>query len=170
MDPSEVSVVRAGRSESALLSNLLELYVHDLSPLFPQVELDASGRFGYPKLPLYLDETGEPRRFAFLIRAGERIAGFALVTRGSPVTDDPDVYDVAEFFVLRRHRRSGVGRLAAHALFRELPGRWTLRVLERNEPALAFWSGVARDFTGGAATEFERREPSGVWRVFALES
>jgi predicted acetyltransferase len=155
-------------SDAPLLSNLLELYAHDLSAVFPHVELGPDGRFGYPKLPLYWSEP--ERRFAYLLRSGDRIAGFALVTRGSPAVEDPDVLDVAEFFVLRRYRRSGVGRQAAFLLWKRLPGRWTVRVSEGNTGALAFWRGVVAEFTNGTATELTRPGEPSPWRVFCFES
>src|SRR3954451_14348288 len=124
-DPHAVTLEAATQADLPLLSNLLELYIHDLSAAFPHVELGPDGRFGYPPLERYQAEPG--RRFSFLIRCGGRVAGFALVTRGSPATDDPEVFDVAEFFVIRSHRRSGVGRRAAILLLDRLPGRWIVR-------------------------------------------
>ncbi len=155
-------------SDTPLLSNLLELYIHDLSGAFPTLELGADGRFGYPKLPLYWSEP--ERRFAFLIKWGAEVAGFVLATRGSPATEDPNVLDIAEFFVLRRHRRSGVGRCAAVLLWNRLPGQWTVRVSEANPNALSFWAGVIAEFTNGAATESSRPGKPNPWRVFAFES
>ena len=154
--------------EAPLLANLLELYIHDLSEVFPSVEVGADGRFGYPKLPLYWSEPD--RRFPYLIRHGGQVAGFVLVTRGSPVTDDPDVFDVAEFFVLRRHRRSGVGRRAALDLWDSLPGRWTVRVYEANRGAVPFWAGVIAEYTKGAATELQKPDVPEGWRVFSFDS
>ena len=109
--PSELTLHTLGPEDSELLGNLLELYIHDLSAIYPRVELDARGRFGYPPLPAYL--SGRSDRFAFSIRCDGRVAGFALAQRGSPVADDPNVLDVAEFFVLKRFRQRGVGRAAA---------------------------------------------------------
>ena len=103
-----VTLDSATVAELPLLSNLLELYIHDLSSSFPDLEIGPDGRFGYSRLPLYWSEPS--LRFPFLIRAGGRLAGFALATRGSPASDDPSVFDVAEFFVLRRYRRSKVTR------------------------------------------------------------
>src|SRR5689334_18273720 len=135
-----VGLVVATAADSVPLSNLLELYVHDLSEVFPHVELGPDCRFGYPRLPLYWSEPD--RRFAFFIHADGRVAGFALVTRGSPASPDADVLDVAEFFVIRQYRRAGVGRDAVVQLWNRFPGRWTVRVLETNRNALAFWSRV----------------------------
>lgn len=75
------------------------------------------------------------RLIPLLIRRDGRTVGFALVSRGSPASDDPDDLDLQEFFVLRRYRRMGVGREAARLQF-ELAARelaqtpqspWTLR-------------------------------------------
>jgi predicted acetyltransferase len=155
-------------SEAVLLSNLLELYIHDLSDIFAAPELGADGRFGYGKLPLYWSEPD--RRFAYVIRQGPHVAGFALVTRGSPVMDDSDVFDIAEFFVVRRYRRSGVGRRAAQLLWQTRPGKWTVRVSESNPRALAFWSQVVAESTAGGATEWTRAGEPQAWRVFYFES
>lgn len=166
-EPKEVALDVATRADSSVLSNLLELYIHDLSEVFP-VELGADGRFGYPRLELYWSEP--QRRFPFLVRCDGRVGGFVLVTRGSPVTDNPNVLDVAEFFVLRRYRRSGVGRRAAMLLWQRHPGAWIVRVSEGNRPAVPFWTRVIAEFSGGAAAEFSREGQPHAWRVFAFES
>ena len=166
-----VTLERAAAEHSPLLANLLELYIHDLSAAFPHIELGEYGRYGYRALPLYWSEP--ERRFAFLIRCQGRVAGFALATRGSPLSTDPDVLDVAEFFVLRRYRRSGVGQRAAALLWQGLPGRWLVRVSEHNSAALPFWRAVTRDFTSGAALESEQSGPPerpSRWHVFTFES
>ncbi|HEX6763927.1 MAG TPA: GNAT family N-acetyltransferase [Polyangiaceae bacterium] len=163
-----VSLDRASAADEPLLSNLLELYIHDLSRAFPEVELGPDGRFGYPKLALYLSEPES--HFAFLIRSQGRLSGFVLATRGSPVVEDPNVLDIAEFFVIRGQRRKGVGRAAAQLLWRELPGRWVVRVSEENPAALAFWRGIIAEFTNGTMTESIRPSARNAWRVFRFES
>lgn len=163
-----ISLDRATEADSVLLANLLELYIHDMSEVFPHVELGPDGRFGYRRLPLYWSEPD--RRFAFLIRCDGRIGGFVLVTRGSPAVSDPTVLDVAEFFVVRQYRRSGVGRRAAFLLWNQLPGKWIARVLVGNRGALAFWRGAVAAFTGGAFTESALSNPPNDWRVFSFEN
>lgn len=159
------SLERATPAAAPLLAHLLELYIHDLSEIFP-LEVGADGRFGYQRLPLYWSEP--ERRHAFVIKSGATIAGFALATRGSPVTDDPTDLDVAEFFVLRRYRRSGVGRDAAFALWRTLPGRWVVRVSETNRAGLPFWRATVGAFTRGNFTESTRPGQPHDWRVFTF--
>ncbi len=163
-----VSLHDATHGDATLLANLLELYIHDLSGVFPDLTLGPDGRFGYSRLPLYWSEA--ERRFAFIIRSGGETAGFVLATRGSPVADDPEVHDVAEFFVLRRHRRAGVGRLAASLLWGRLAGRWTVRVTEANAGGVAFWSRVVAEAVGARASVFTVPGLPAPWRVFAFDA
>jgi predicted acetyltransferase len=167
MDPEAVSLEDATPSDAPLLANLLELYIHDLSETF-LLETGADGRFGYDRLPLYWTEPGA--RFPFLIRRGARIVGFALVARGSPASEDADDLDVQEFIVLRRYRRLGVGRCAAHLLWDRLPGRWIVRVSQGNQGALRFWPPIIAEYTGGARTEYTRPGNPHAWTVFAFDS
>jgi predicted acetyltransferase len=153
--------------DAVVLSSLLELYSHDLSDLFA-LEPGIDGRFGYERLPLYWSDP--ENRFPFLIRTGSRLAGFALVTRGPPASDDPNDFDMAEFFVLRRHRRSGVGRRAAFLLWNRFVARWIVRVSEGNQQGLQFWARVIAEYASGAAVETTRSGSPHAWRVFAFNS
>jgi predicted acetyltransferase len=148
-----VTLEPATPDTAPLLVNLLELYIHDMSEFLP-IEIGTDGRFGYPRLPLYWSEPEQ--RHAFLIRCDDKLAGFAFATRGSPATDDPTDLDVAEFFVLRGHRRSGVGRMAAFALWDRLPGRWVVRVSQANRAGVPFWREIVRAYTNGAFHESTR--------------
>ncbi len=165
--PQEVALEVVTEGGAPLLSNLLELYVHDLSEIFA-LELGPDGRFGYDKLPLYWSEPDT--HFAFLIRYRARVAGFALVTRGSPATDDPQDLDLAEFFVLRSYRRSGVGRRAAFLLWNRLPGKWVVRVSEANRAGLPFWEATIREYTRNAFSEKKLPGRLHLFRVFCFGS
>jgi len=162
-----VCIHRVGPEAAPLLSNLLELYIHDMSEVFP-VRLGPDGRFGYEKLPSYWSEPDG--RSAFLITCGGEIAGFALVTRGSPATSDPNDLDVAEFFVLRGYRRHGVGRQAAGQLWDTVRGNWVVRVSDANRAGLQFWRDVVRDYAGDHHAETLRPEHPHGWIVFTFAS
>jgi predicted acetyltransferase len=141
---STVTLRRAEQQHAATLANLLELYCYDMSAYFP-IELGADGRFGYQPLPRYFSEPGA--RFAYLISLDDKLAGFALARRGSEASDDPEVLDVAEFFVVRGSRKQGAGARAAALLWNELRGRWIVRVASSNLPAIAFWTRAISDYT-----------------------
>ena len=59
--------------------------------------------------------------------------------------EEVDQVYLRQFFVVREHRRQGVGRLAMHLLFRDIwpqRKRLTVSVLADNLPARAFWRAV----------------------------
>lgn len=124
----DVQVVPATPAHEPVLAQLLELYVYDFSELTDQ-DVGEDGRFGYDHLEQYWNDSD---RHAFLIHADARLAGLALVQSGAP-------HDMAEFFVLRKYRRDGVGILAARSLFDRFPGQWQVRQLAGNPAATAFW-------------------------------
>jgi predicted acetyltransferase len=162
-----VELEAATEARAALLQNLLELYAHDLSGIF-DLKVDAEGRFGYPRLPLYWTEPD--RRFAFLLRSGTDIAGFALICRGSPISDVPHCHDMAEFFVLRPYRRSGLGAQAAHLLWQHFRGPWTVRVAEGNRGGLAFWTSAISTYTANAYEATSQMVGARAWVHFSFRT
>jgi predicted acetyltransferase len=138
-----VEIAVAEAHERAVLANLMQLYIHDFSEFWhdrTDGELGADGRFAdYPFLDAYW---GEPGRIPLLFRVGGRPAGFALLNdishSGRPVD-----YNMAEFFVVRKHRRGGVGTAAARTVFSLYPGQWEAAVARRNLAALPFWRKAA---------------------------
>jgi predicted acetyltransferase len=155
----------ATSEDTPVLSDLLELYQFELRTIFGLTR-GPDGRFGYARLPRYWSEPAT--HFPFLIRIGERVAGFALATRGSPASDDPEVLDVAEFFVRTTERRAGVARRAVGLLWDRLPGRWTVRVAEANTAGLGFWDAVVRDYTRGVFTVGTVTGRTQAFRVFSF--
>ena len=124
----EVEVESVSYSDKEVLRRLMEFYVYDYSE-YMGWDVDVHGVFGYRHLDHYWTD---PDRHPFFIRVDGHFAGFALVVSGAP-------HDVAEFFVMRKYRRAGVGREAARALFRFFPGSWEVRQLEANTAGSAFW-------------------------------
>jgi predicted acetyltransferase len=167
MESPAVQLLPATPEQAPALENLFELYAHDLSAAF-ELEIGEDGRFSAGRLTRFW---GEPERcFPFLIRVGNALGGFALATRGSPATSDPADLDVAELFVLRRYRRSGVGRQAVGALWDRMPGHWIVRVAERNREARPFWTRTISNYTQRRFTETQAIVGGTSWAVFAFES
>lgn len=145
----DVAVAVATRDEQPILEALAQLYIYDLSDV---LAIDVGPDGTYPPLPVQR-YFGDPRRHAFLLRVDGKLAGFALVGQGSRLDGDDTVHDVAEFFVVRRYRRHGVGARAAAALFDRFPGRWEVRQKRENRAATAFWRSAIARYTGGAFEE-----------------
>jgi predicted acetyltransferase len=161
-----VAVLCAGPEQEPVLANLLELYVHEFSE-FRDIEIGSDGRFGYSRLPLYWSEAG---RYPFLVRVNGTLAGLILVKRGSEVSGDATVFDMAEFFILRGYRRCGIGTQVAHQVWKQFPGRWEVRVIESNLTALRFWGTAISKFTGETVRPTPIERGTECWRLFLFES
>ncbi len=96
---------------------------------FDGADVDAHGTFGYRYLDHYWTEA---TRHPYLIKVSERIAGVVLVRSGTR-------RQMAEFLVLPKYRRSGVGTLAARAAFALFPGEGETHEVAGNDGAVAFW-------------------------------
>lgn len=161
-----VEIIPARPEQETVLANLLELYAHDFSE-FMSLELGADGRFGYQHLSSYWKEPG---RYPFLITVEGRLAGFAFVRRGSEISGDADVWDMAEFFIVRGSRKAGVGTKAAHKIWRRFPGNWEVRVMARNRKAGKFWEHAVGEFLGAAIVPSPVEKNGEGWHLFSFES
>jgi predicted acetyltransferase len=84
----------------------------------------------------------DPTARPFVILADGQRAGFALVARPSSFPRRSADFRMAEFFVVDRERRRGIGAGAAKLLFTRFAGQWEVIEDEYNRPALAFWRRV----------------------------
>jgi predicted acetyltransferase len=64
-----------------------------------------------------------------------------------------------QFFILSKHRRSGVGSDAAQMLFRMFSGRWTVEQIEVNKAAQLFWRGGISEYTDGNFNDTNEDDP-----------
>ena len=126
--------------EKEILRNLLEKYLYEFSQ-YDLGDVNALGLYGYNYLDNYWTEDN---RWAFFIRVDGRLAGFAMVNDYMELRHDGE-YNMAEFFILHKYRRSGVGRWAAHQLFTRFPGKWELKYHPFNEISAAFWHQVIHE-------------------------
>ena len=166
--PTGLSFQLASSSERVLLENLAQFYSYDFSEVL-EMHVDEDGRFGDVDLtPYWVDEWKHP----FLIRVDDKLAGFALISERSKITGKSGVFDVTEFFVLRRFRRHGVGRAAAFAAFDRFGGPWEVRQREENPDATAFWRRTIDEYTRGdyEETRWIRPQWSEIVQTFSTAS
>jgi predicted acetyltransferase len=165
MPPAHIEIIPAAPEQESIVANLLELYAHDFSE-FHHLELGADGRFGYRPLSLYWSD---PNRLPFLVRMNGELAGLVFVKR-TEVPGDKNVWDMAEFFIVRAYRRRGIGTQIAHEVWRRSPGIWVVRVMESNHSALLFWERAIQAFTGETAQPIRVEKCDELWNVFTFES
>src|SRR5689334_10955686 len=126
-----ISATAARPDERPILERLFELYTYDFSDVVG-ADVEEDGGFKARSMAAYWED---PWRFPYLLRVDGKLAGFALIHQRSHISGDTDVWDMAEFFVLRKYRRQGVGALVARHLFELHRGPWEVRQLDANKAA-----------------------------------
>lgn len=144
-----MSLDPVGVERKPILWRLMQPYLHDLSE-FDGSDVDEAGEYHYALFEHYWDVSLYPSelRDAFFIRFEGKLAGFALVRHMNNGRNQ-----LAEFCILRKYRRRGIGRTAAQAVLRRFPGPWDLTIHPKNTPALAFWPKVIEGAASGEWTE-----------------
>ena len=153
---SDVQVREASADEKPILRQLLELYEYDFSE-FEGTDVGPHGFYGYRYLDHYWTE---PDRHPYLIHVDDNLAGFVLVNRHT--VSGEERWSVAEFFVMRKYRRRGVGALAATLVFDLHPGAWEVKQVASHPGSTAFWRGVIGRYTGGQYEERQGDAESGI--------
>jgi len=143
----KVQLIKAEAEQQQVLSNLVQFYLHDFSS-YIDIEVESIGR--YADYPL-LDYWTKPKHDPYFIVVDDCYAGFVLVKQ-IQLRQQP-YHSIAEFFVMRRYRRQGLGRLVARQVFQDYEGRWHVAQLKENKPAQAFWRSVINEWTDGQYRE-----------------
>jgi len=148
----ELHDARRSAEDSEWLTNVYPLYLHDLSEFDDAYyQLNDRGLWEPDHLPSWLqDDADHP---LIIVESGRRV-GCALVNRApSPHVQPGMDFRLSEFFILRRHRRSGIGRRAVFTLFDRFRGMWEISELARNATAIRFWRCVIGEYSGGRYQE-----------------
>nr|MBN2278496.1 GNAT family N-acetyltransferase [candidate division Zixibacteria bacterium] len=144
-----IKIKEAGRDKKPILERLLQLYFYDFSEI-EGGDVDDQGLFHYTYLDIYWEETG---RYPYLVYVDGRPAGFVLVRCHSYFDSPEKTHVMAEFFVMRKYRRRGVGSTMAFRIFDKFPGRWEIAETPHNYEAREFWRHVIGQYTGGRFEE-----------------
>lgn len=135
---------------------MMELYSYDFSE-FSNDDVNENGYFGYSHIDDYWEEAG---RYPFFICVDGKLAGLVLVRSCGEYQELECPHNIAEFFVMKKYRRKGVGRAVSKIIFDRFPGGWEISLWKNNLPARRFWKRVVSEYTNGkyktfAATEKE---------------
>ena len=138
-DAESVRVRVADGTERRLIENLIEFYIYEFMQLEPPFPTRFDDRDCYPAFS-DLDRYWRIEGFRpLLIRAEERLAGFALINTHSSRGEKVE-FNMAEFFIAREHRGRGVATDAFRRIMAQYAGCWEIAVAEHNMAAKMFWS------------------------------
>ena len=156
---TNLTVSKLGPESDGLLHNLLQYYVHDMAQWF-RMDTQPDGSYFYDTSNVW------DVYDVYLAKAGESIAGFAIIGRA----DDLMANDVHEFFVIRKFRRTGIGSEFASKIWSLYPGKWVVRVFEANSPAALFWRNAIGTYSRGSFTEQVKTIAERRWHFFHFSS
>jgi len=142
-----VQLILAGQQHKATISNLLQLYMYDFSE-YTKADVEDAGLYApYPYVEHYWQ--GDATRFAYLIKYNEAVAGFVFVW----FKEEGQHFSIAEFFIVRKYRRMGIGKTIAMQVFALHKGAWQVHQMLSNKPAQLFWRKVIDEYTHGLFSE-----------------
>ncbi|MCL2576214.1 MAG: GNAT family N-acetyltransferase [Defluviitaleaceae bacterium] len=144
-----INISIATIEQKSVLRNMMELYFYDMSEFDDEtdrLELDKNGLYGYSWLDYYWVEYG---RFPYLMTIDSKLAGFALIREV-----EPQVFSVAEFFVVRKYRKMGVGSVLINEMFKLHKSKWIISTPIKNIVAQSFWRKSVRSASAGKYAEY----------------
>ena len=144
-----IQVKEASIEQKPVFERLYQLYLYDFSE-FEGSDVNRDGLFEYKYLDYYWTE---PDRFPFLIYVDDKIAGFVFVNSHSYLHEQGESKVIAEFFVMRKYRKQGIGKTVAFRIFDRFPGKWEVQQTTTNVAAQRFWRSVIDEYTSGNFTE-----------------
>lgn len=150
-----IQLLPAIAPDKPLIHRMMQLLQHDISP-FEDTDLNDHGYFNYPYLDHYWVEA---ERHPFIIRVTGNLAGFVLVNQHTYLPENQ--YSVAEFFVMRKYRRRGIGSTVAKQTFDSQRGRWEIKHKLAHKTARQFWQATLNGYAASEHTERIIEEETG---------
>jgi predicted acetyltransferase len=144
-----VEIIKASGGYKQVISNLMQFYMYDFSE-FTGSDVEPDGLFGdYLQLENYWKE--ENQRFPYIIKKDEKYMGLVFVRIIQ--TEEKQYFSIAEFFIMRKYRRKGIGRMVAEQVFNLHRGQWEVYQMEANKSAREFWRKIILEYTKGRFKE-----------------
>ena len=137
INPAEVQLERVTEKTRQTLWNLLQYMLFETSPSGKNVA-NEDGSFDYKYFDNYFTDED---RDAYLIKSktGE-LMGFVMINQYLQKVKTG--HSIAEFLVLTRFRKNGVGSEVAKRCFAMYPGNWEVGPADGSDSAYRFWKAV----------------------------
>ena len=141
----KIELIEVPESQKSVLRNMLELYEYDMS-VYTDEELNDCGLYGYKYFDYYWNEE---KRFPYFIKCENVLCGFVLVNDYCYTLKGEEAMSIAEFFIMNKYRRFGIGRKIARQIFDLFPGKWEVNQVPGNDISYVFWEKVIDEYTQG---------------------
>ena len=150
----DLKLIPASGEHQGVIKNLMQFYIYDFSE-FAGYDVEEDGLFAaYPFLEEYWKE--KDQKFPYIIKKEEKYAGFVLIKFIE--SEKRNYFSIAEFFIMKKYRREGIGKAIAKQIFNLHKGQWEVYQKESNKPAQLFWNKIIDEYTKG---QFKERFENG---------
>jgi len=146
----DIKIEKVTIDEKEILKNLMEKYDYEFSQ-YEKKDVNDLGLYGYKYIDHYWTEEN---RHAFFIKVDKKLAGFILVNKNGDNNFHTD-YSIAEFFVMYKYKRLGVGSYSVNYIFDKFRGKWQITYAQINKPASAFWNKTVNAYSKGKYEKIE---------------
>jgi len=137
-----------------VLWNLLQLYKYDFSE-YDASEISENGIYEYN---YFEDYWIDKNRFPYLVLIDNNLAGFAMVNGVSHFDKGHKLFNMAEFFIMRKYRHCGFGLIIAIKVFELHKGEWEVAQYVKNVPSIRFWDKVLNHYMNNCYKEIVQEE------------
>lgn len=158
-----LNVQQQSKSSDRILRNLFEHYLHDMAEWF-DFDTESDGSYDYDTDHLWSGQVDVYFAYVADIPIGFALVGSARHWLGQ------EGCDLEEFFVVRKHRRQGIGKAFARHIWDRYPGYWLVRVYTENRPALPFWRSTIAAYTDNTHHEQKRDVDAKPWSYFTFSN
>lgn len=144
----EIRMEKVKAEEKEILHRLLQYSLYEESGT-DQNEMGDDGLFEYQWFDCYFEQQDKMQRDAYFIREQEtgKLLGFVMVNEY--LQKFSEGHSIAEFMVLPKYRRCGIGKKAAVWCFEAYRGNWEVQPSYGSEKAYQFWMSVIEEYTDG---------------------
>ena len=154
MDKNDFELIKASQEYQEVIKNLMQFYIYDFSE-FAKYDVEENGLFEpYAGLEDYWKE--DKNRVPYIVKKDATYLGFVLVRFIE--SGERNYFSIAEFFILKKYRRKGIGKAVAEQIFNSHKGQWEVYQKESNKPAQVFWNRIIDEYTKG---QFKERVENG---------
>jgi len=140
-----VDIIEVNEDQKSILRQLIELYEYDFSE-FTERDVNEYGFYGYKYFDHYWTDEN---RYPFFVMIDKKYAGFVMINNHCYLLKDDKAKSIAEFFIMRKYRRKGIGKEVATKIFDMFRGDWEVLQHGNNDPSKMFWKRVIEEYTQG---------------------
>ena len=140
-----VEIKKVSKGQKEILKNLMEKYNYEFSQ-YDYTDVNELGLYGFDYLDGYWTEE---ERYPYFIYVDGNLAGFAMVNNFAEDDSVEMDYAMAEFFIMYKYRKQGLGRKLAFYMFDLCHGKWQVKRHPHSTDAVIFWNKIIDEYTNG---------------------